>query len=410
MIPFREVIARARAAPPSVELALQNVAVARAQLTAAEAQYLPRLSLEGRYGVDYRSQPYTPEERVDGTVATTSGTASAEWLVTDFGSRRSGIEAAKHNEAAAKQGGEAARNDAARGASELYVQVVADKAWLANAHENIERREAQFKLVQKLVDAGLRPTVDVMRARVDVIAAERAVQVAEAQLSIDRAALAAALGLDPAGQIDVADQDLADLTVPVSAEAASELAEERRAELGQAQEALAVSESKLTQAGRARLPTLSLVGTGQVANVDLLRGQGIAGNTYQAGGGVVARWSALDVVTWRNVRVARESLRGQEVQRKVVSLRVRSEAVQAFFALDKAHASLAQATQVLESAKQALGAQSDRYRAGIASLLELLDAQNIEQQARGSVIVAKREVDLASVRLLAACGVLGQSD
>lgn len=408
---FADVMTRARSAPPSVQLALQNALTARAQLEAAKAQYLPRIVLEGQYGVNYRDQPIAPPPnlvRIDGTLTTASGTVSGDWLVTDFGARRASIEAAQHGQEGATFGSEAARNDAARGAGELFVQVMTDKALLANAHDNVERRQAKFALVQKLVDAGLRPDVDVIRARVDVVAAEQAVHVAEAQLSLDRATLTAAIGLDPSVPVNVVDMDLEPLALPHSADEAGNLAQQCRAELGQAHASVAASHDKLTQAGRARLPTLSMNASGQVSRATLLQGQGMPGNTYQAGGALVARWSALDVTTWRNVGVARQSLRALEVQRNAVSLRVRTEAVQAFFTHDKAQASYEQFTQVLASAAQALGAQSERYRMGIASLLELLDAQNIEQQVRGNLILAQRDVNLARVRLLAACGMLGR--
>jgi len=409
---FNEVVKRARSAPPSVRLALQNAVTAKAQADAAAAQYLPKVTVEGQYGVTYRDQPIAPPPnlvRIDGTLATTTGTLSAEWLVTDFGSRYASVEAAKRSEEAAQYGGEVARNDAARTAGEMFVQVVADKAWLLNSHENVTRREAQFRLIEKLVLAGLRPNVDAVRAKVDLVAAERAVRVAEAQLAADRVVLSSALGLDPNLPIDVSDADPDLVGLPSSTGAAVRTAEERRAELGRAHKSVAASEQRASQAARARLPTLSLTGSGQVSNANLLQGQGMPGNTYQAAGAVVARWSALDVVTWRNARVARESLAAQQQDQSATSLRIRTEAAQSFFAHQKAQASYEQATQVLASAAEALRAQSDRYRAGIASLLELLDAQNIEQQARGNVILAKRDVDLSRVRLLAACGVLGQS-
>jgi outer membrane protein TolC len=48
--------------------------------------------------------------------------------------------------------------------------------------------------------------------------------------------------------------------------------------------------------------------------------------------------------------------------------------------------------------------QNGRYRAGVASMLELLDAENLEQQARRRRIEAERDHYLAGARLLWASG------
>ncbi len=51
-------------------------------------------------------------------------------------------------------------------------------------------------------------------------------------------------------------------------------------------------------------------------------------------------------------------------------------------------------------------AQNERYRAGVASLLDLLDAEGVEQNARRQHIESLRDHRLARVRLLAICGQL----
>ena len=62
------------------------------------------------------------------------------------------------------------------------------------------------------------------------------------------------------------------------------------------------------------------------------------------------------------------------------------------------------AVAVLRAAEVTREAQNGRYRAGVASMLELLDAENLEQQARRQRIEAERDYRIASARLLWAGG------
>ena len=53
---------------------------------------------------------------------------------------------------------------------------------------------------------------------------------------------------------------------------------------------------------------------------------------------------------------------------------------------------------------------SQRYAAGVAPVLELVDAQAADQTARVNVVRARLQLELARVRLLGAVGRLGDLD
>jgi outer membrane protein TolC len=65
---------------------------------------------------------------------------------------------------------------------------------------------------------------------------------------------------------------------------------------------------------------------------------------------------------------------------------------------------LERARAVLRASETARDAQNGRYRAGLSSMLELLDAEHLAQQARRSRIEAERDQRLAGARLLWASG------
>jgi outer membrane protein TolC len=87
---------------------------------------------------------------------------------------------------------------------------------------------------------------------------------------------------------------------------------------------------------------------------------------------------------------------------------VSAEVVSADHEWHRANIELQRAVAVQEAAQVAREAQNGRYLAGLSSLLELLDAEDLEQKARQRRIEARRDEAVAVVRLLGACGLLGR--
>ena len=85
-----------------------------------------------------------------------------------------------------------------------------------------------------------------------------------------------------------------------------------------------------------------------------------------------------------------------------------TEAVQAVYTLQSMRIARERADAVLRIAETTRATQAGRYRTGVGSLLELLDGEAVEQQARQRRIEAVRDADVAAARLLAACGLLGR--
>lgn len=81
-------------------------------------------------------------------------------------------------------------------------------------------------------------------------------------------------------------------------------------------------------------------------------------------------------------------------------LAVRRDAVEAAYLVKRTRIQLSQATRLLVAAEASRSAQLERYRAGVASLLELLDAEGLEHTARRQRIEAERAHHLGRIQLL----------
>jgi outer membrane protein len=109
---------------------------------------------------------------------------------------------------------------------------------------------------------------------------------------------------------------------------------------------------------------------------------------------------------WLRADVAEASKVQAERALEVTQQAVSGEAVAGFYALQRAKLERERAIEVLLTAGATREAQNDRYRVGVGSLLELLDAESLEQDARLRRIEAERDEAIASARLLAACGLM----
>src|SRR4029078_5350874 len=110
------------------------------------------------------------------------------------------------------------------------------------------------------------------------------------------------------------------------------------------------------------------------------------------------RWNGLDPAVW--FRGGTTDAAAAEAQRQLATTvqTITTEAAQAVYALERARIDLQRATAVLDVARATRESQNGRYRSGLASLLELLDAENIEQEARQRRIEAERDHAIAVTR------------
>ncbi len=451
-VTLSEVIARARANPPSVLAALAALQRFQAQEHQARGAYLPRLTLGAQAGAIYNSFPYivsrteltgavmqpnlvdnpqtdaeilqnlterlryatelsentrqtTSQMRLRNTTLNATGSATIDWTLFDR-SRKGNVEAAE----AQSQGQQAALGGAQRvavqAAVEIFIRALSAQQLIDDARLSHERREDQLKSIAALVRAGVRPSVDAQRAEIESVSARHMLDVRNIEYQAAMAALATALGEDPEKPLRPLPVDNDPFTAPNTLHEATVLAAQHRPEIRQAEAAVAASQATHRAAIGLRLPTIGATATGQITYSDVRRGQGIEGDQYAASGVAYLRWSAFDASVWRRAKVTNQGVLEAQKTFESTLLRMKADVAEAHYAAQIAKTMLERATEMLAAASTTRQAQNERYRAGVSSLLELLDAEEIEQNARRSRIEAARDYDAARARLLAVCGVI----
>jgi outer membrane protein len=422
-VTLSEVIRAARENPPAIQLALATLQRVQAQEQYARGAYIPRFVIEGGSGISYNHVPYLPlstrerlkmlsaaqreelglPDTVESTAQNTYGRATLDYPLLDL-SRHHAVKSAKLNTTAQRSGYGAAQRSATQDASELYLRGVAALALVEDAELTLARRSSQLGAIRELVKAGLRPSVDATRAEIEQTAARFALETRQIEVSAAGAALAAAIGADPTRPVAPAGFDDRQLPAALEPLPASVLAIARRPEIAQLEATLAARRAEHRAAIGARLPTAGVIGQGNVSFVNIYEGDGLPGRSLAGSASLYMRWSALDPAVWRRANVTRSNVEEAQRQLERALLAVRAEVVDAAYQVQRTRALLEQASQVLAGAEAARTAQNERYRAGVASLLDLLDAEGLEQNARRARIEAARDQRVARVRLLAACG------
>jgi outer membrane protein TolC len=193
---------------------------------------------------------------------------------------------------------------------------------------------------------------------------------------------------------------------PSTLKEATALAIQNRPEVRQGEASVAAAQASHSSAVGMRLPILGVTGQGQLSYNDVTQGKGVEGRTYSASGVAYLRWSILDPTVWRRSQVTSKGVIEAQKLFESTLLQLKAQVAEALFAAQIAKAQLDRATETLAATTTTRQAQNERYRAGVSTLLELLDAEELEQNARRQRIEAARDYDIARANLLAVCGTI----
>jgi outer membrane protein len=416
-ISLAALLQRALSEPPRVLLALATLSRAQAEQSAAESAYFPLLSLQVTEGLAYDNRQQIPNRlleelglpqqrgRLDAISLQTTGTANLDLSLVNI-ARRHAIHAASLSREAQEHALTSAQRLALAAACELYIRALATTEFVADATLSFERRSQQYEGIAGLVRAGIRPPVDEVRARIEALAARYRLEVRRVEERAAFAALTVSVGRDPAHPLRPEPLSGTSFAGPRTLDEAITRAFEQRPDLKSLHVALGARQAELSAALFRRVPTLGISGTATASYIDQLRGDGYQGSQYSANALAYLRIQSFDVALFRSAEVARGRMLEAQRTLEIAALDLKAEVADASFAVDRTRAELERATQILSAAASAREAQNGRYKSGVASLLELLDAEAIEQNARFESIQAARDHQLASVRLLSATGLI----
>jgi outer membrane protein len=295
----------------------------------------------------------------------------------------------------------AAEGSGARAAL-AYVTAQRAAATVAARREDVRLAGELVTLAQAQLDRGVATALDVTRARTQLAAAQGLLSVAQNQFDQAQVNLARAMGIDPRTPIALADAlgpNTAAATVPADETAALRAAEVNRPELksAEAQQRAAQLGSRAIQAER--LPRL-----------DLAADYGLSGlnprDAFPTYNLAVQVSAPLFDGFRREARLQQQELTAREARVRVEDVRAQVQAEVRSALLDVANGQDQQriAAERLRLANEELSQAQERFANGLATNIEVINAQQNLVRAKDAVIDAQAASAAARVNLARATG------
>ena len=389
-----EIVDAALCTNPQTREAWANARAQAATVGAAEAAYLPSLNLSASSG----------RARSNGTKADQrSLTASAGWLLFDFGGRSATLDNARQLLEAANATQDATVQSVFAAAVQAYYEVLATEAAQAAAGQSERSAQESLRAAEARYKAGAATVADKLQAQTAASQATLARIQAEGSTQAARGALANVLGLPANRPLQLV--QAVDVPVPQNVlqdvDALIEQAKARRPDLKAAEAQALAARANVGIVRSTGLPTLSLGVSGTDQHT-----QGLPDNR----GGSVGVTLSIPLFSGFNTvyktRAAQAQAEAQAARTEQLRLQVALDVWNAAQALRTATQSLRSTADLMGSAEQSERVARGRYQAGVGSLLDLLTAQSALATARQQRVQSLYGWNVARVVLARAVGTL----
>ncbi len=405
---------------PSIQVSQEQLNAASAGIELARTAYLPRIdtlaqvnraSRNNVFGQLLPQLPGSVIPSLSGPVIGSNNTGSAfgsalgalvTWEPFDFGLRRAGVDAAGSARTQAEASLKRTRFEIAVATADAYMTVTVAQETVKAARAAMTRDEVIVKATRALVDAELRPGVDLSRAEAELAAAKTQWIQATQAVNVAKAALSRFVGLEPE-KMEIPGKAMAEL--PQEAQPASLHAETNPAAAEQAA-VVEQARAQLRILERSYFPhfylegSVSARGTGAETNGKLLGGVNGLGPTVQNFAlGLTVSFPVMDKPAIQAKETAQASvIKAQEAKSRQIAADLRAQWNAAVATLNGARLVAANIPVQVAAAKAATQQAAARYQAGFGTLAEIAEAERLLTQA---------EIDQALSRLSVWRGLLG---
>lgn len=395
-VTLEQALSMAERNSPTLEQSYSAVEIAGYQELSAWGQFLPNLNLSYQYS-DASSGRLDPTGQA---ITTTSYSAQLRGSVdlfrgfrrfTDLKGAKLGVEA---SEARYREAG----YTTAEAVKIAYYNAVANRELVRVEGDRVQRQEDQLSFVEQQLELGRATRSDVLRSRVDLNNARVALLNAENSARNSSYALAQAVGVtEPLGPVETADLGAAPL--PYGRDQVLSMALSGAPSLVSARSQAAADEAAVASAKSAYLPTLTFGGGWAWSNVDFPP-QNRSWSLSLSGSMPLFNGFGREA----NLYTARARADVSRSVERATELQLRRDLDQAMGTIDAAVASIDLADQTVELADEDLRVTQERYRLGLATILDLQSAQIALLQAQVDLIRRRFDYQLGLARLEALLG------
>ncbi len=392
-------VGRALANQPTLRIAQARVRRAQADVAAASAELMPSLDTnESAVRQRFSANGYFPAPIGGGTYTVYQGTLDFHYEFDFWHKNRDALEAALSAAGAAQADADAARLVLASGIASTYFQLRYALEQSAIAHEALDRRQQLLKLTQDRTASGLESEVsvrqaqaEVEQAQVDIVGADRTVQLLRNQL-------AALLGAGPQATADTgrrAGHGLHTATLPhvVPADLLG-----RRPDIAASRARVEAAAARIGVAKAQFMPNINLAASLGLQSIDL--GTLLTGNSRLFSFG-----PALSLPIFEGGRL-RANLKASDAEYDIAVEQYNQavidavrEAADAITNYRHATHALAPEDAAVDATRQAYQLTLSRYKSGLNNYLSVLIAENklLERRSARAQLAARQVASLIDI-------------
>ena len=408
---------------PSIRVSQEQIAAAAAGIQLARTAYLPRLDALAQVNRATRNNvfgmllPQAVIPSISGPVLgsdnfnTAWGSAIGAlvtWEPFDFGLRRASVAAAAASRAQSEATLRRTEYEVAVASADAFLTLAAAQETVRAAQAGVDRANTIAQTIHALVGAQLRPGADASRADAELAAARTQLIQSEQAVDVAKATIARFTGGQPA-QVAIAAPKLTQLppdrTVPPLDPAANPIAAEQQAVIEQ-------TRSQLHALEREYFPRFYLQGaaysrgTGAETSGAILGGaNGLAPNYPNVGVGFTVTFPVFDFASIQAREAAQSAtLRAQTARAQQIAVDLRAQWNTAVATLNGARRIAANTPVQVSAARDATDQATARYRAGLANIDDVAEAQRLLTQAEIDDALARLAVWRALLAIATAAG------
>ncbi len=381
---------------PQIEEAAANLSATEAKLGQTKANYWPQINLAADW-----NKGDTFLTALGGIKATEVSTTSVvvRQNLYDFGRTAGATVAARGAKAAAAEGLTVSRQDVAFRVKGAWYLVLAAERQVEAGRKTVAAREGLARQAEEFFQHGIRSRVEVARTESSLYAGKSLLIRAENNRDLARLELANAMGLNSLEDRSLAKPETNTDPVPEDLAGLREEALRNRSELKRLSSLKDAASGSLRSARSGYLPTLSGTASyGEAAQSMLPEGQ------VWALGVNLTLPVFSGFATQEQVREADAIIHGVEAQQKNLRMQIAKEVDSAWLGITEAQARLAASNKEMGAAQESQRLAMERYREGLGTMIEAVDAQAQALTAETAQIQAGYDQRIARARLERALG------
>lgn len=280
-----------------------------------------------------------------------------------------------------------------------YLQAIASAARVETAEAQVKSAQALYDKAADQLKAGLTPAIDALRSQVELQTRQQQLIVARNDLAKQRLTVARVIGLPPGQEFVLTEKAPYQELTPLALDQYLQHAYANRADYLAAQSHVRSAELNKRSAQAGRLPSIDV--SANLGDIGVTPSQ--SNGTWQVTGGVNIPIFAGNRVH-SDVLEADAQLRQARQQLADLRGRIDYEVRTALLDLNASAEQVAVARSSVDLAEQALTQSQDRFTAGVADNLEVVQAQEALAGAHESYIQSLYAHNLSKVELAYAIG------